>query len=813
MSIVGRCCGSGSKENSHEEPARPTIGNNTSDPEKAKSPSVQPKASSPKTGDLKGETGENKPIETTTDASKKYLVAKNLWQQAFDQLEPHIQVVLREHGFDGSGTPQGAKQSSDELIKKVNEKQEQVQEKQWGFPYKGKKVVFREYTTDIIGWLTKAGDIAVQFSPPQAAVPWGVLKGLMNIAIVDAEQMAALLQVTDRVVRVIDRGVVYESAYLRDEGADLSEEIAGPLEKSLTAMFTTALNVLAETIYLLGKNTFMRGLASLYNEGSVDKSLAQIDAEEQKVFKDAADCEAKRSKKADDRITKMLGKLNEPITRIDAGVRHLLRDVEAKDHLNMLEWISDIPYGRHHNRVKRNRTPGSGKWLLEDPRFREWDQDSTSSIFWLQGTPGTGKTYVTSAVVDYIDHSVSEAPEAEGFAYFYCSKEEEERRLPKEIFRSIVRQLSTTAQNPDRTQSKLYDLYQRCQEHKSKLSPEQYEEQILESLNIYPKTTIIIDALDESRQGERDYLIYRLTRFLTQAKGRVKIYLSSRPDPEVGHQLRHSRTVSVDITGDKNKADIERYVDAQVDRLCEITPSPVFAKMRGEIITKILARCDGMFQWATLMIQQISRCRVRSDVRLKLEEFPAALTEIYERKWGQIEAIGGTHRLFVERAVLWMMAVDGAIDSDLLTAAVRVDPYSKDCVSGDEVDEGTLVMFGNDFLALDWQQHVWCFSHPSVREFLEKRNGWYPSEAHFHVAVACLNFSVNYSGPIEPPAGHEQNIAQRTQQKDNSAGLDSEESEDISSSFPSYATKHMYEHAERAQDDDVGTLATLLRSR
>lgn len=60
----------------------------------------------------------------------KKLYDKNLWQQAFDNLDLGIQSFLRAHGFDGSGTPQGAKQSTDELIGKVNEKQEQVQKKE-----------------------------------------------------------------------------------------------------------------------------------------------------------------------------------------------------------------------------------------------------------------------------------------------------------------------------------------------------------------------------------------------------------------------------------------------------------------------------------------------------------------------------------------------------------------------------------------------------------------------------------------------------------------------------------------------------------
>ncbi|KAL4957602.1 hypothetical protein BDW69DRAFT_155926 [Aspergillus filifer] len=35
----------------------------------------------------------------------------------------------------------------------------------------GKDIVLRDYTTSIIGWLEKAGDIAIQFAPLRSACP------------------------------------------------------------------------------------------------------------------------------------------------------------------------------------------------------------------------------------------------------------------------------------------------------------------------------------------------------------------------------------------------------------------------------------------------------------------------------------------------------------------------------------------------------------------------------------------------------------------------------------------------------------------
>jgi nucleoside phosphorylase len=64
----------------------------------------------------------------------------------------------------------------------------------------------------------------------------------------------------------------------------------------------------------------------------------------------------------------------------------------------ILKWISDtekLPFLKHHKENKREILEGTGKWLLQDPVFRQWNDDSISSLLWLHGKPGSGKSKLT----------------------------------------------------------------------------------------------------------------------------------------------------------------------------------------------------------------------------------------------------------------------------------------------------------------------------------------------------------------------------------------------------------------------------------
>ena len=56
----------------------------------------------------------------------------------------------------------------------------------------------------------------------------------------------------------------------------------------------------------------------------------------------------------------------------------------------ILRWISQEPYIDHHKQA--GVLQGTGQWLLQDPKFLAWQNESASSILWLHGIPGSGKS-------------------------------------------------------------------------------------------------------------------------------------------------------------------------------------------------------------------------------------------------------------------------------------------------------------------------------------------------------------------------------------------------------------------------------------
>lgn len=84
-------------------------------------------------------------------------------------------------GFNKETAQSASVESSiDDLVRVVNKRQDECEKKFWKVKVGDEEIVLRNYTNKIVDWLEKAGDIAVQFAPPQAAIPWAVIKSAMQ---------------------------------------------------------------------------------------------------------------------------------------------------------------------------------------------------------------------------------------------------------------------------------------------------------------------------------------------------------------------------------------------------------------------------------------------------------------------------------------------------------------------------------------------------------------------------------------------------------------------------------------------------------
>ncbi|EFY94771.2 Ankyrin repeat-containing domain protein [Metarhizium robertsii ARSEF 23] len=137
---------------------------------------------------------------------------------------------------------------------------------------------------------------------------------------------------------------------------------------------------------------------------------------------------------------------------------------------------------------------------------------SAAKLSWT-GVPGSGKTKLTSLVVD-------ELVQTNKVAYFYCipSPAEPHRGQCDKIVASIVRQLASL--RPDQPiLGPVVEQYREAIDGFSEFedqawSIEESDRVVLELLGEYPAVTIILDALDEVNYEERQTLMDVLSRWI-----------------------------------------------------------------------------------------------------------------------------------------------------------------------------------------------------------------------------------------------------------------------------------------------------------
>jgi hypothetical protein len=63
----------------------------------------------------------------------------------------------------------------------------------------------------------------------------------------------------------------------------------------------------------------------------------------------------------------------------------LVKNLERTKKLEILGWISKMPYTQHHETVRKGRLENSGLWLFDQLDYVKWRKSRSSSLLWLHG--------------------------------------------------------------------------------------------------------------------------------------------------------------------------------------------------------------------------------------------------------------------------------------------------------------------------------------------------------------------------------------------------------------------------------------------
>ena len=207
---------------------------------------------------------------------------------------------------------------------------------------------------------------------------------------------------------------------------------------------------------------------------------------------------------------------------------------------------------------------------------------------------GAGKTKLVSTVVDDLLKSFTQFPNDEAFAYFYCDRNQSDRRDSALILSSFVRQLSTSQDNDviPCTTVQVYHQKQRTGFASGKLKSKESQTVLAELFQIYPQITLVVDALDECDKNTRLEFMDILDQLIAESPKPLKIFISSRRDRDMKQHFENGPNVQ--IRAIDNRDDIAKFVNHEITASGKFWHDEVSSELKELICKTLVEKTGGM---------------------------------------------------------------------------------------------------------------------------------------------------------------------------------------------------------------------------
>ncbi|KAK1837982.1 ankyrin repeat protein, partial [Colletotrichum chrysophilum] len=674
----------------------------------------------------------------------------SLWAEAFNMLDDDLKTQINH-------THNTKQDVLDKLLATTEKARQGLTDKSWSYRRKnGEKVIVRDVLVKVTKWVNHfkgVVDVAVSYDPVHAALPWAGVRFLLDAAMGDLTTYNELLDNTADVAEVICRNTLVERII-----QNAQSETADELRRALTKLYASIMAYLAKAVAYYQQNTFKRVLHNgLLSSSDLDAASNAIKQAQDDVTRSSDAFSLSSQLQVQAGLQEMLKRFNAPVRRWDETLHQMTDRIDRKPSFpsaptlltctgarrtDILKWISDEPYEMHHKLTHSEVLEGTGQWILCDPTYLHWANESASSILWLHGIPGSGKSKLTSVVVSQALQAFREKL-APAPVYFYCSRNPAEpgRSDPPRILASIARQLSTPSSLSSVLEPAVAMFTQR-DETAFASGPLQVDETkglILRLLEKYKDATvtIVIDALDECNPATRDILLDTLEYLLNASACLLKVFVSSRDDQDIVYNLR--KYPNLTLSSDCNTTDIELFVRSETTRLVKKGSLLRYSERKEELGDKIVHEltcgAHGMFRWVALQLQALQKCCTDMAVQERLGRLPKTLRDLYQEIFTDIEKYEAeSDRRITQNALSWLLCGRKQLESAVFLEAITTSENGPTR----SISRDHLLQLCRNLVTFDSTFDAFRFSHLSVREFIEELAAYTTPCANALVAEACL---------------------------------------------------------------------------
>ncbi len=410
-----------------------------------------------------------------------------------------------------------------------------------------------------------------------------------------------------------------------------------------------------------------------------------------------------------------------------------IQTADAQRYAELMKWVCpyDVNPFENFQAAMERRQPGTGTWLTDYEHFKTWSQHD-HGLFWLRGLPGCGKTVLTSTVVEHIQCSLASKDNGTALAYSYIDYRNPAKQDLDACLATLVKQL--VSQNPE-GMLQLERLKQQKQRGLSQnLTTSEYISILIDLADLQKKVYVVIDALDEAPNPGA---FVDVLKQLSDRNDRtpIAVFVSSRNDTNLENLLMPFVTYHV-LVSNENNDDVRLFIATEVNK--RFASGKLKVPDVGLIdltISKLVARADGLFLQAFLLLKFVFAGNTSRSIRKALTELPNGLGSIYENVLRRTTSQNPRHVNQIKRSLQWLSMSFLPLTPKELVEAAAIDPDDAFLDPEAWMDENDLIGMLSSLVLVDWTHTppVVGLAHQTVLEYLQSQSILQSDMSQYHI--------------------------------------------------------------------------------
>lgn len=408
---------------------------------------------------------------------------------------------------------------------------------------------------------------------------------------------------------------------------------------------------------------------------------------------------------------------------------------EAEQKAQILEWLSNQgQLKEHHNNISRYKE-GTGMWFLDDPKFVEWRDGVTDTLFCV-GMPGAGKTVMSAMIIRHLFEESRIPNPRTAVAFLYLRYDLQDTQSFELLLRSLISQVVNQL---EKVPGFILEAYSKRFGPKYDPKDPKSEKKSLKTLlqaavECFSCVYFVLDALDEGDVvGTQDLIL--TIRSLQNV--RIKLFTTSRFKPEVEERFESKQ--SIEIRG--SDADIESYARGRVKELPRcVQTGPT---LQEEVVQAIVASARGMFLLSKLHVDSLRDKRTLKAVRNTIRTLPSgsyAYETAYDWAMKRITEQSKNDYKLAQKVLTWIVyALRPLTETDIETA-LAVELGEKRLDPDNVVTIAELVSLCAGLVTVDEESKTVRLAHYTTREYFARNPRHLLQNPHRTLSDICISY-------------------------------------------------------------------------